>query len=96
MDETTYKQWHALHIKHAVGETLTPDEQAIYDAGCEQLDAEEMLELDTGLRQKREEIERLKAENQRLHAVREQLEARAVALERELSAITKQLVRVGD
>jgi len=43
MDETAYRAWQALHDRWARGETLTKEEQAAYDAGCAELDAEEIL-----------------------------------------------------
>ena len=43
MDETAYRAWKALHDRWARGETLTTEEQAAYDAGCNELDAEEIL-----------------------------------------------------
>ena len=43
MNEATYQAWQALHDRWARGETLTPDEQALYEAGCTELDAEEIL-----------------------------------------------------
>jgi len=43
MNETTYRAWQALHDRWAKGELLTPEEQAAYEAGCAELDAEEIL-----------------------------------------------------
>src|SRR5438128_10406223 len=97
MDGTTYKQWWPLHLRQVTGETLTPEEQAFYQTGLEQLHKEEILHQGVeGLRQMREEIEQLKAENRRLQVLREQLEAKAAALEAALSERTRQLIGVGD
>lgn len=43
MNETAYRAWQVLHDRWAKGETLTPEEQATYEAGCADLDAEEIL-----------------------------------------------------
>ena len=43
MNETTYRVWQTLHDRWAQGETLTPEEQATYEAGCAELDAGEIL-----------------------------------------------------
>src|SRR5258706_15389213 len=97
MDEATYKTWWPLHIRKAKGETLTPEEQSFYQTKLKQLHQEEILHEDVeGLRQMREEIERLKAENRRLQVLREQLEAKAAVLESALDDKTRQLIGVGD
>ena len=63
MDEATYKVWWPLHIRAAKGETLNPEEQSIYEAGCRTLDAEERLDgrLEE-LKQARQRTEVLEAE----------------------------------
>ena len=43
MNETAFRTWQALHDRWAKGETLTLEEQAAYEAGCAELDAEEIL-----------------------------------------------------
>ncbi|MCW3053437.1 MAG: hypothetical protein JWN14_2607 [Chthonomonadales bacterium] len=43
MNETAYRAWQVLHDRWAKDETLTPEEQAAYEAGCAELDAEEIL-----------------------------------------------------
>ncbi len=43
MNETAYRTWQALHDRWAQGEALTPEEQEVYEAGCAELDAEEVL-----------------------------------------------------
>jgi peptidoglycan hydrolase CwlO-like protein len=43
MNEAAYRAWQVLHDRWAKGETLTPEEQAVYEAGCAELDAEEIL-----------------------------------------------------
>ena len=41
MEETAYKQWWPLHRRAALGEPLSAEEQARYEAGLRQLEAEE-------------------------------------------------------
>ena len=41
MEEAAYKQWWPLHRRTAVGELLSAEEQARYEAGLRQLEAEE-------------------------------------------------------
>lgn len=43
MSETEYRAWQALHDRWAMGERLTDEEQAMYEAACGKLDAEEIL-----------------------------------------------------
>ena len=38
MNETAYRAWQVLHDRWAKGETLTPEEQAVYEAGCAELE----------------------------------------------------------
>src|SRR5579871_1075622 len=91
MDETTHKQWWPLHIKHALGEILTPDEQAIYGAGCAQLDAEEKLPGSVEeLKQARQKMLELKAEYERLNRLYEAMEAKRAERESRLSDPTRQ------
>ena len=46
MDEATYKQWCPLHWRTALGEPLSAEEQARYEAGLRQLEAEEHIGFD--------------------------------------------------
>ena len=46
MDEATYKQWCPLHWRSALGEPLSAEEQARYEAGLRQLEAEEHIGFD--------------------------------------------------
>lgn len=43
MDEQAYQHWQVLHRRVALGETLSASEQAVYEAGCREWDAEEKL-----------------------------------------------------
>ena len=48
MDEQAYQYWQVLHRRVVMGETLSAAEQAVYEAGCEELDAEERLDGNSG------------------------------------------------
>jgi hypothetical protein len=97
MDDATYKRWWPLHIRAARGETLSVEEQAVYEAGRQQMVAEETIDGGlAGLRQAREKMLELKAEYQRMRHRYEQLEAEIATLEAQLDAPTKELLGVGD
>ncbi len=85
MDEQAYKTWWPLHMRVAKGETLNPQEQAVHDAGQQQLYAEEKLDNDIKeLQQTRQRMLILKAAYNSLRARYEQIEAETAALERKL------------
>jgi len=44
MDEAMHRKWWPLNVKHAKGETLTVEEQVVYEAGREQLYKDEKLD----------------------------------------------------
>ena len=44
MDEQAYQHWQVLHRRVIMGEALSGAEQAAYEAGCQELDAEERLD----------------------------------------------------
>ena len=44
MDEQAHQYWQVLHQRVALGGTLSAAEQAAYEAGCQELDAEERLD----------------------------------------------------
>jgi len=81
IDQTTYQQWWQLHIRAARGESLSAGEQAVYEAGLTELDAEEKpLWQDANL----DLLRRLKAEVERLEATHAQLQARSQRLDRRI------------
>jgi hypothetical protein len=43
MDEQAYRYWQVLHRRVALGEMLTTAEQAVYESGCQEMDAAERL-----------------------------------------------------
>jgi len=95
MDEATYKVWWPLHIRAAKGETLNAEEQAIYEAGCRTLDAEERSDgrLEE-LRQARQRTEELETKRVRLQTRYENLRAEIAELETHLSEPIRQALGV--
>ena len=97
MDEQAYQHWQILHRRVSMGETLSGTEQAAYEAGCQELDAEERL--DGGLQRLRElraQITAAETEQQRLRAQEAELDARIAAFEARLDTRTRQLLGIGN
>jgi peptidoglycan hydrolase CwlO-like protein len=97
MDKAALEAWKALHLRVAKGEALSPEEQARYDAGARELDAEE--KLDGGLeelRRTRKRLKELTAELERLQGRRKELDEQIAALEAALDERTRQLLQVED
>ena len=85
MDEATYKQWWPLHRRAAVGETLSAEEQAVYEAGTRQLDAEEAEQFRRSeerlQQQHRQQWQAMIAEREKVLAEYNALKARTTELE---------------
>jgi hypothetical protein len=97
MDEQAYQYWQGLHQRVVIGETLSATEQAVYEAGCEELDASERLDGSLErLRALRAQIVAAEAEQQRLRAHEVELDARIAALEARLDTRTRQLLGIGN
>src|SRR5207247_10201753 len=91
MDEQAYQYWQVLHQRVALGGTLSAAEQASYEAGCQELDAEERLDGNLErLRQLRAQIAAVETEQRRLQAQAAELDARIMALEARLDTRTRQ------
>jgi hypothetical protein len=96
MDEQAYQYWQVLHRRVIMGETLRAAEQAAYEAGCQELDAEERLDSNLArLRELRTQIAAAETEQQRLRAQETALDARIAALEARLDTRTRQLLGIG-
>ena len=96
MDEATYKIWWALHIRSAKGETLTPEDEQVYQAGCREFDADESLDgAIMSLQQSRDRVRKLKEEYVRLQQQYDLLEAEQLDLEARLSEKDKRRLGVG-
>jgi chromosome segregation ATPase len=90
MDEQAYQYWQVLHRRVALGETLTTAEQAAYESGCQEMDAEERLDGNLKrLRELRAQIASAETEQQHLQAREADLDARIVALEARLDTRTR-------
>jgi chromosome segregation ATPase len=97
MDEQAYQYWQVLHRWVALGETLTIAEQAVYESGCQEMDAEERLDGNLErLRELRAQIAAAETEQQHLKAREAELDARIVALEACLDTRTRQLLGISD
>jgi len=97
MDEQVYQYWQGLHQRVVMGEALSAAEQAVYEAGCEELDAEERLDGNLErLRELRAQIVAAEAEQQRLREHEAELDARIAALEARLDTRTRQLLGIGN
>ena len=96
MDEPAYQHWQGLHRRVTMGETLSAAEQAAYEAGCQELDAEERLDGNLArLRELRTQIAAAEAEQQCLREREAELDARIIALEARLDTRTRQLLGIG-
>jgi len=90
MDNLKYQEWSALHVRFARGETLTGEEQAVYEQGLKQLHEEEVLAGDIqSIRETREAVMVLDAKCDELHARRQQLKEQIAGLEAALSPETR-------
>lgn len=81
MDEATHKAWWPLHLRAALGETLTADEQANYESGLKQMEAEEEQALNgsvENLKKARQKNLELKSEYNRLRLQIEEIEKYSV------------------
>jgi len=97
MDEQAYQYWQVLHQRVALGGTLSAVEQAAYEAGCQELDAEERMDGNLErLRELRAQITAVETEQQRLREREAELDARIVALESRLDMRTRQLLGIGN
>ncbi len=95
MDETTYREWWPLHVRVACGESLSEEEQRVYERGLKALHDEEVGSRDADkLRQARMAVRELEQEHAELDARRRQLDDEILALERLISP-PRQLSSVG-
>jgi hypothetical protein len=82
MDEATYQRWWALHLRVVRAEVLTAREQAVYEAGCHELEHEEPLgDLSLNIAQIPARVRALEAERAALLARCQQLDAEIASLE---------------
>lgn len=90
MDEAAYRDWWPLHLRVARGETLTPAEEASYNAGLRQLhQADPPLQDIERLRKARADLPALETEHTDLVERRQRLDAEIAALEAALNERTR-------
>jgi hypothetical protein len=86
-----------LHRRVALGETLSPAEQAMYQSGCQELDAAERLDGNLErLRELRAQIAVVETEQRRLQAQEAELDTRILALEARLDTRTRHLLGISN
>ena len=93
MNETlsVSQEWSALHIRAARGETLSPEERAVYEAGLKQLEEGESYPgVLTLLKQARAQTAALEAEQAELRVRHDARKARIAVLEAALDERTRQ------
>jgi hypothetical protein len=91
MDEQQYKAWWPLHLRVALGETLSDEEKRLYEAGRAELQAEEQTELRhdvTELRALQAQLRELTARDQELAREETLLREQAARLERQYLVVT--------
>jgi chromosome segregation ATPase len=97
MDEQAYQHWQVLHRRVALGETLNAAEQALYESGCHELDAEERTDGNLErLRALRAQIAEAETEQQRLQEREAELDARIIALEARLDTRTRRFLGISN
>jgi len=94
MNEAEYSYWWQLHVRAARGESLSAEEQAVYDAGRGELERSERLQPLWDAKQSREELRKLEAERTRLEQQRRELDAEIAALESNLAPQARELLGV--
>ena len=97
MDEPAHQYWQVLHQRVTLGGTLSAAEQAAYEVGCQELDAEEKLDGNLErLRELRAQIAAAETEQQHLREREAELDARIATLESRLDRRTRQLLGIGN
>lgn len=92
MDEKTYKRWWQYHVRAVKGETLTPGEQAKYEAGLQELDQEEQQQLyknsQANLRRAKAQVVDLQLTHAQLMSESDHLDKRIAVLEKRYQTLT--------
>lgn len=93
MGKFDYETWWQLHLRTAKGETLTPEEQALYQAGNEHLDNEEANVAKSewsSLYTLRAQIDQLQQKHAELLHRSSELDAEIALLEENIQQLTGQ------
>lgn len=96
MDQATYEKWWQLHLQNARGESLSLDEQTLYDTGRRELEQDEKFRDQADTRQAREEWQSLEAEYAVLEQRRQRLNSEIAQLESRLNDQTREMLGVED
>jgi len=89
------EQWQALHRRVVSGGTLSPAEQAVYDAACRELDEQETLDGNLKrLRDVRTSIAEAESQQRLLREREAELDAQIQDLEKRLDQRTLHLLGV--
>ena len=97
MNRDAYEAWWPLHLRVALGEMLTSEEQRTYEHGLHQLHEEEVLTPDLrAIKKVRKEIKALEVEHGRLQTKKESLDAEIAVLEAALDDRTRQYLNAED
>lgn len=82
MDDATYRQWWPLHLRVSNGETLEPEDQALYEAGLCHLHRDESIQADPAkLADLEQKIAAAERKNSELDQQRQALEIRVAQLQ---------------
>ena len=87
MNKEALERWKDLHRAFCLGEPLSAEQQREYEAGCHELDNEEMAEIEVaGLKEELARFQILEKQNKRLEVERRRLNAQIAALETQAPA----------
>ena len=97
MDEAALRQWQELHKRHVLGEPMTEEERATYQAGCDELDSTEKIDGDIprllALRTKLQEAREI---SRKLREREEAADAEIAELEAQLDPRSRQMLGIAD
>ncbi len=96
MNEQTLQNWGTLHRRSVLGLPLSAEELAAYEAGCQELDAEEILQRDPFPQALESRLNAVLETQHRLQEQEEALSTRIAALETRLDEWTHQPRRGGN
>jgi hypothetical protein len=88
-----FQRWWPLHLRVARGESLSDEEQTIYQGYLRGLDESENLEPLQRAKQARTDLRNLEAERRQLEVRRQELDAEISALESTLGPQARELLR---
>lgn len=94
MSESAFQAWWELHVRVALGESLTSDDRAIYQAGRQDLESGEESQLLLGAKQARDELAVLESERSKLERRHQELDAEIQLLESRMGQQTRRLLGV--